>query len=219
MVLVGTLTLIFPLRVMITYKNIWLKTCFIFMKYVLGLRYQMIGKENLPDGPYMIACKHQSALETFILPYEFEHLLIILKKELVNVPVIGWYFRKYRMIAVNRSNPKQALRQIVEGAKKTDLSKSPLLIFPEGTRTEPGVPSKYQIGIAVLYESLQVPVVPVAVNTGVFWPRKGLRRHPGLATLQFLPPIQPGLSKSEFMAKLENDIENASMKLYKDVTC
>lgn len=189
------------------------------MKYVLGLRYQMIGKENLPDGPYMIACKHQSALETFILPYEFEHLLIILKKELVNVPVIGWYFRKYRMIAVNRSNPKQALRQIVEGAKKTDLSKSPLLIFPEGTRTEPGVPSKYQIGIAVLYESLQVPVVPVAVNTGVFWPRKGLRRHPGLATLQFLPPIQPGLSKSEFMAKLENDIENASMKLYKDVTC
>ena len=216
MVTLGTLTLLFPLKVMTTYKNIWLSIVFFMLRVIVGLRYQLLGTENLPKGPYLIACKHQSTLETFILPYEFSHLFIFLKKELVDMPVAGWYFKKYGMVAVDRSKPKKALAHMIKAAQEADLSKSPLLLFPEGTRTTPGLPSRYQIGIAVLYEALHIPVVPVALNTGVFWPKKGWKRFPGLATLKFLPPIPPGLSKTELMKHLETTIEKESIQLYKD---
>lgn len=219
LVIIGLPTLLFPLLIMNRYKQIWLGVVFFLMRVVLGLNYRFLGEENLPKGPYIIACKHQSMLETFILPYHFKHLLICLKKQLVDMPLSGWYFKKYGMVGINRDKPKKALFEIIDAAKNTDLSQSPLLIFPEGTRTKPGQPSSYKMGIGIFYEALKVPVVPIAVNTGVFWPRRSWRRYPGMATIQILPPIQPGLSKDEFMKRLESNIEEESMKLYEEAVC
>lgn len=201
------------------YKQIWLSMVFFLMRVVLGLNYKFLGEENLPKGPYIIACKHQSTLETFILPYHFNHLLICLKKQLVDMPLSGWYFKKYGMVGVNRDKPKKALLEIIDAARNTDLSKSPLLIFPEGTRTKPGQLSSYKAGIGIFYDALQVPVVPIAVNTGIFWPRRNWRKYPGVATIKILSPIQPGLPKDEFMKRLEATIEGESMKLYEEAMC
>lgn len=219
MVVIGLPTLLFPLPVMNAYKQFWLSIVFFMMRTVLGLRYEVVGQENLPKGPFIIACKHQSTLETFILPYIFDHLLICLKKQLVDMPLSGWYFKKYGMIGINRDKPKKALFEIIDAAKATDLSKSPLLIFPEGTRTKPGIHSHYKAGIGIFYDALKVPVVPIAVNTGVFWPRRSFRRYPGLTTLKILPPIQPGMEKDAFMGHLETTLESESMKLYEDAQC
>lgn len=214
MVSVGVVTLLFPLAVMNAYKQIWLRLVFFLMKVVLGLRYRVLGYENLPKGPFILACKHQSTLETFILPYIFPHLLICLKKELIDMPISGWYFKKYGMVGINRKNPKKALVEIIHAAKNTDLAQSPLLVFPEGTRTKPGKRSAYKPGIGIFYEALKVPVVPISLNTGVFWPRHSLRRYPGITTLKILPPLSPGLSRAEFMEKLEGALEDESMALY-----
>ncbi len=211
--LVALVFLLLPRRFSIQYGWLWMGSFFRTLKYTVGLECVREGLENLPQGPYIMACKHQSLLETFMFPYHFAHPLVIMKKSLTRIPFWGWILARYDVIAIDRDKPKQAIKMILEKAEKADLSKRPLVIFPEGSRSMPGDKLPYQAGIAVIYDKLKVPVVPIAVNTGSFWSKGAFKYYPGKAVLRFLPPIEPGLSKQEFMKTLETIIETESLKL------
>ncbi len=137
------------------------------------------------------------------------HLLIddpaiILKRELLWVPIWGWYAAKAKMIAVDRSARGRAIASMVEGAKRVKAEGRPIVIFPQGTRTAVGRYLPYRVGVAVLYKELNVPIVPMALNSGVYWGRRSFRKHSGRIVVEFLPPIQPGLSRDAVMAELES---------------
>lgn len=205
----GLVCLLLPRRVLVLYNRLWLHSVFFVLRHVQGLTYSIEGRENLPNGPFIISCKHQSVFETFMFPVLIDHPYIILKKELASVPFWGWMLKKYDAITIDRKKPKEAFQMLLQKGEETKTNGRPLLIFPEGTRTPPGVRGDYKPGIAILYDHLKIPVVPMAVNTGVFWPKHSFIKKPGHATLRILPAIQPGLSKREFMTTLENVIESA----------
>ncbi len=187
--------------------NIW------FLKPVCNLKYKVVGFENIPDYPVLFAAKHQSTWETLALIFILKGPVFILKIELLNIPFFGGFLKKADMIAVDRKAGGSMLRLIVEAAKDRIGKGRSIIIFPEGRRTKPGEHLKYQRGIASLYEHLNVPVIPVALNSGLFWPRKSFLKKPGVVTVQFLPPILPGMDRDQFMTLLEDTIEKASAKL------
>ena len=209
----GVLCLVLPRFILVAYTRLWLRSIFFLLHYVQGISSHIEGKENLPTGPFIVASKHQAILETFFFPLLFDHPYIVLKKSLTRIPFWGWLAQKYDVIAIDRSNSKQSLRDLMEKGSKSFENGRPLLIFPEGTRTAPGVKTIYKSGIALLYAKLNLPVVPIAVNTGMVWPRKTFLNYPGRAVIKILPPIPPGLSKKEFMFNLEDVIEKESLKL------
>ena len=185
-------------------------------KYVLGLTLKIKGWENLPqDTPYIIAAKHQSAFETLKLPYikRLGYPAIILKKELARIPVFGWYFPGMGHIAIDRGSGTEALNSIVRGCRRVLESGRPVIIFPQGTRVAVGARKPYKVGIAKVYRDAQVPVVPMALNSGVFWGRHAFLKKPGTVTFEFLPPIPPGLPPLQMMERLEKEIEEASDRL------
>lgn len=190
-------------------------TIYLLEKYILGLEYKIEGWDNIPkDSGYILACKHQSAYETLKLPYLFANIAIVLKRELTWFPIWGWYPKKMGMIPIDRGSAKVAMASIVKGAKRVlNEEKRPLLIFPEGTRTRVGEKKKYKGGVGRIYEAVQIPVVPVALNSGLFWGKNKVWKRPGVVTIKFLPPIMPGLEMHQFMDKLQSDIETASDQL------
>lgn len=183
-------------------------------RVILGLDYRLIGRERLPtEGGYIIAAKHQSTWETMQLHLIFDDPAIVLKRELMRIPIWGWYAAKAGMIPVDRGSPTAALRSMVRNAQPVIKQQRPIAIFPQGTRTAPGAKAPYRPGVAMLYEKSGLPVVPVALNSGVFWPRHGFIKKPGTITVEILEPIPPGLSRSALMARLESDLEAASDRL------
>lgn len=200
--------------VKILQKTYFLSIAFI-ERYVLGLTYKIEGTEHLPKtGGYIIAAKHQSAYETLKIPLIIDDPAIILKKELTYIPIWGWYPTGMGHIAIDRGSAKQALKSIVKGAQRVLHDENrPVLIFPEGTRTPPGATPQYKSGIAHIYKATEVPVIPLALNSGVFWGKNSFWKKPGTVTLKFLPPIPSGLSNKEFMSQLEERIETASNAL------
>ncbi len=191
--------------------RLWLRGCFWLLRWVCGLRFEVRGE--IPPNPVLIACKHQATMETLAFRLIYSDPAIILKQELLRIPLFGWYLNKSGVIAIDRSAGAKALKQMVRGAEQARDESRSVLIFPEGTRSEVGAPPEYQPGIALLYSSLGLPCVPVALNTGVFWPRGGLTKHSGTAVIEFLPVIAPGLDRKAFLAELENRIETASARL------
>jgi 1-acyl-sn-glycerol-3-phosphate acyltransferase len=139
----------------------------------------------------------------------------VLKRELLSIPLFGWYLRKVGMIAVDRAAGASALRNMARQASEAFAEGRSILIFPEGTRVPPGESRPYHPGVAALYTQLKVPVVPVALNSGLFWGRRSFVKRPGTVTVQFLPPIPPGLDRKAFMRELESRIEAAAMVLSK----
>lgn len=180
---------------------------------LMGLHYEVVGRENLPAGPCIIAAKHQSAWETLKLQELFADPAIVLKRELLRIPIWGTFARKADMIAVDRGAPHRALVSLIREAKRITAQGRPMVIFPQGTRTDPGVRAPYRGGVGAVYERLSLPLVPMAVNSGMFWPRRGFLKRPGTITVAFLPPIPPGLPRAEVMARLERDLEAASDRL------
>src|SRR5690606_21388864 len=148
---------------------------------------------------FIVAAKHQSAWDTMAFYWVLDDAAYVLKKELLSIPLYGWCARKARMIGVDRSGGAKALRAMVEQAQNCLAEGRPIVIFPEGTRTAPGRRSAYHPGIAALYTRLGVPVVPVALNSGLFWGRRSFIKQPGRIVVQFLPPIPPGLERRAFM--------------------
>jgi 1-acyl-sn-glycerol-3-phosphate acyltransferase len=193
--------------------QVWARSSLWLLRVVAGIGMELRGREHIPHGPALIAGKHQSFWETFaILPW-LDDPAMVLKKELVYIPWFGWFARKFRMIAVERSAGSAALRNLVRQAEACIAAGRQVVIMPEGTRRAPDDPSAYKPGAAALYATLGVPCVPFALNSGLFWPRRKFLRHPGTIVLEFLPPIPPGLPRKAFQAALEGAIEPATQAL------
>jgi 1-acyl-sn-glycerol-3-phosphate acyltransferase len=192
----------------------WSRSALWLMRVTAGMRCEITGMENIPPGGLIVAAKHQSFWETFVLIALFPDPVFILKRELTRIPFFGWCLTKLEMIPVDRGGRARALAQVARRAKIELGEKGrQLLIFPEGTRRAPGAPPAYKFGVAHLYGELSVPCVPVALNSGLFWPRRKFLRLPGTIRLEFLPAIPPGLPKAEFQRVVQEQIETASDRL------
>ncbi len=191
----------------------WTSSVFLILKATTGLGFRIEGQENLPDGPVIFASKHQSTWDTMIFPWLIRDSVIVIKKELFLLPFYGWFAKKYGCIGVDRGQAAAALRKLLRDARKAIDSGRSLVVFPEGTRAPPGEMRPLQPGIAALYRDLGIPVVPVALNSGQFWPRRSLIRRNGVIILRFLPPIGPGLDRKAFMGRLEQAIATAQAEL------
>lgn len=191
----------------------WLGLVFFGLKLFCGVTYEVRGREHLPRGGALIASKHQSMFETLALWTILDDPAIILKKELKALPVFGWYAMKLRNIAVDRSAGSKALRDMLKQARERAAEGRQIVIFPQGTRVKPGESESYKPGVAGLYAAMKVPCVPVALNSGLHWPRSGLAFRPGTIVIEFLPAIPPGLPKEAFMSSLQARIEDASDRL------
>lgn len=195
----------------------WSRTSLWLYRVLAGTRSDISGVENLPEGSFILAPKHQSFWDAIAFFPFLDDPLYILKRELTWIPFFGWYILKMRMIPVDRGNRAKALRSVV-AATKAELARNPrqLIIYPEGTRRAPGDVPAYKYGIVELYSQLHLPVVPVAHVAGLYWPRRKFLRYPGTIKARFLPPIPPGLGKQEFMARLIAETEAGCDELLVD---
>jgi 1-acyl-sn-glycerol-3-phosphate acyltransferase len=210
----GMPALILPKPFIWSLSPFWSRVSFAILRRTTGLGYRLEGTENIAAHPVIYASKHQSAWDTMIYPHILSNPIVVLKKELLSIPFYGWYLKKYGSISIDRSGGAKALRAMVQDAREAIEAGRPIVVFPEGTRTAPGEHVKYQSGVAALYRELGVPVVPVALNSGLFWRRRSYIRKPGTIILRFLPAIPPGLDRKTFMARLETEIENAQAELF-----
>jgi 1-acyl-sn-glycerol-3-phosphate acyltransferase len=211
--IVGMPLLLLPRRFIIGYARFWMAGTQAMLGTLVGLDYEVRGREQLPREPSILALKHQSAWETLVLLLLIDDPAIALKRELTLIPVFGWYTLRAGMIRIDRGSGARALRSMVEGARAALDRGSPVVIFPEGTRVAPGTHRPYHPGVAALYLQLDRPVVPVALNSGLFWPRRSFFKRPGRIVVEFLPPIAPGLDRRAFMLELERRLEGASARL------
>ena len=193
--------------------SVWRAVSVWLLEHVCGLKVEYRGVENIPPGGVLIAAKHQSFLETFALLKYAPDFAIILKRQLTYVPLFGLYLIVSKQIAIDRARGRQALQQIAAAAKPVLAAGRQIFIYPEGTRRPPGAPPKYKHGVAAIYAETGAPCLPVAVNTGLFWRRRGFMRRPGVAVIEYLPPIPPGLDREVFAARLQEAIETACARL------
>lgn len=183
------------------------------LKWICGIEHEIIGFEKVPAGGIIVASKHQSAWETFTIAAMMPDPTFVLKRELQWLPLFGWYTMKARLIPVNRGARQAALDQITTVGRERMRERRQIIIYPEGTRRPVGAEPAYKFGVAHLYGELQVPCVPVALNSGLYWPRRSLRFMPGKIRMEFLDPIYPGMEKNEFSRELETRIETATARL------
>lgn len=205
--------LLLPRRAMQALGRCWGRGALALARAVVGLRYEVRGRERVPQGPAVFAIKHQSAWETMIVHSLLDDPAIALKRELTLIPLFGWYVLRAGMIRIDRAAGARALRSLVEAARGALARGSSVVMFPEGTRVAPGQRRPYQPGIAALYLHLKRPVVPVALNSGMYWSRRSFLKRPGRIVVEFLEPIAPGLDRGDFMAELERRLEGATERL------
>jgi 1-acyl-sn-glycerol-3-phosphate acyltransferase len=205
-----------PRKGFIRVVQVWARSSIWLLRVLAGVRLEFRGLERVPMGGLLVASKHQSFLETFALVTAFEDFSFVLKRELMWIPFFGWYLIKARQVPIDRSAGSQALVAMNERARIEAAEGRQILIFPEGTRRAPGAPPAYKFGVAHLYVNLGVPCVPVAINTGLFWPRRKFLRYPGTAVIEFLDPIPPGESRETFFEELKERIETACDRLLRE---
>lgn len=209
--------LLLPWRYYMIMIKIYHKITTWMEEHIMGIHAKIEGLEHLPkDGPYIVAAKHMSTYETFKLHVLFYGPAIILKRELLMVPLWGTYLWKSGVIAIDRSSPDKATSSIKNGALKVKDQGRPIIIYPQGTRVWPHETPKdkpYKTGVYRIQKATDLPVIPLATNSGLFWPRRGWLKSPGTVTFKFLPPIEAGKSKAELMTKLEHDLETESNAL------
>lgn len=193
--------------------QVWAKSSLFWLKALTGIHMEVRGQENIPQGACLVAGKHQSFWETFAILPLLDDPAMVLKKELTYIPFFGWFIYKFRMIPVERSAGSQAVRSLLDAAGKAIAMGRQVVIMPEGTRRAPDDPPDYKPGAAALYGRLDVPCVPFALNSGLFWPRRQFLRRPGTIIISFLPPIPAGLPRREFQLRLETLIEGETRKL------
>lgn len=193
-------------------KN-WARSNHWLFAKIVGTTFTIEGLENMPAGNCIIAPKHQSFWDTYgLLPW-LDDPFYILKRELTWIPLFGWYLKKQRMVPVNRNARGKVMAAVMERAKQELQRERQLIIYPEGTRRPPGAPPEYKYGIARLYRDLQVPVVPVVMHPGLFWPRRKFIRYPGHFKVRILPPVLPGMEPDAFLAHLIDVMEKQSDRL------
>ena len=202
--------LLMPHRHALGVVKLWARFILFGLHWIAGVRVEFRGLEHRPNGPALVACKHQCMLDIIIPFVVLEDPCIITKKELMSLPFFGWFAIKTKMIAVDREAHSKALKDMIRQTRARAAEGRQIWIFPEGTRAEPGTPPDYKPGVMALYRELGGPFWPVATNAGVHWPPHGFRRYPGTIVYEFLPMIEGGLKRSDFMAELEARIEAAS---------
>jgi len=205
----------FPAAAMQNAVRFWSRSILRLARLCIGLEFEIRGRENLPDGPCLVACKHQSAWDTFIFFEVFRNPVLIVKQTLMRSPFYGWYAYKCGMIPARKSGTK-AMRLIMKDAKQAIAANRPIIIFPEGLRVSPGEHPPLKPGVALLASRISVPVVPAALNSGLFWGRRSFLKRPGTITLEFLPAIDPGLKRTGFLQALEIAIHGESDRLERE---
>jgi 1-acyl-sn-glycerol-3-phosphate acyltransferase len=213
LMVIGLPTMLGGRRAVFALARLWGSISIWLLDRICGLRLEYRGVENIPRGGILIAAKHQSFLETFALLKYAPDFAIILKRQLTFIPFFGLYLVVSQQIAIDRSRGRQALQRIVAATKPVLAAGRQVFIYPEGTRRPPGAPPKYKQGVAVLYAETGAPCLPVAVNTGLFWRRRTFLRRPGVAVIEYLPPIAPGLDRTAFAERLQDTIEAACASL------
>ncbi len=216
MALVGLGFLLLPPPRMLWVARIWSRMVLWLAKTICGLDYRLEGLEHRPSGAALVASKHQSAWDTLVYNVILERPVYVVKQELFRVPLFGRLMRHYGAIAVDREGGAKALKKLLADAEALMARGAQIVIFPEGTRVAPGTTGSYEAGIAALYRSLSVPLVPVALNSGHFWARRGFLKHAGTITLAFQEPIAPGGERRQVMATLRERIEGANAVLDAD---
>jgi len=180
-------------------------------RWMVGLRSEVRGE--VPEGEVLIAAKHQSFFDIILIVSVVPRPKFIMKASLVYAPILGWFALRIGCVPVNRGRRAEAIRQMMKGVTAGDAPRGQLIIYPQGTRVAPGVEMPYKVGSAVIYEETGQVCVPAATNVGVFWPRQGILRKPGLAVVEFLEPIAPGLDRNAFIGELETRVEERSNAL------
>ncbi|MBI1204172.1 MAG: 1-acyl-sn-glycerol-3-phosphate acyltransferase [Rhodopseudomonas sp.] len=216
LLIVALPTFFLPYRAIIEVARFWAKVSLVLLRVVAGVKIEVRGREKIPKGPLLVAAKHQSAWETFALITLFDNPLFIVKRELEWIPVFGWLMIKGRMVPVDRSAGVQALNAMAARARIELADNRQLIIFPEGTRRPAGAEPRYKHGVAHLYAEGNVPCLPIALNSGLFWPRRTIRRYPGTVLVEILDPIQPGLPKDAFFERLKTDLETVTAGLIEE---
>jgi 1-acyl-sn-glycerol-3-phosphate acyltransferase len=205
-------TFFMPYRSVVWVAKSWGRTNLKLLR-VAGIKIEVRGAEKIPQGALLVAAKHQSAWETFALQTLFDNPLFILKRELLWIPFFGWLLWKGRMVAIDRRAGSRALADMTARACEEPADDRQPIIFPEGTRRPAGAEPKYKFGVAHLYEAAGVTCLPVALNSGVFWPRRSILRYPGTIVIEVLDPIPPGLDKQVFFDRLKDVMETATARL------
>ena len=213
LMILGLPTMFFGRKAVFALARLWGGISVWLLDVICDLKLEYRGVENIPSGAVLIAAKHQSFLETFALLKYAPDFAIILKRQLTYVPLFGLYLIVSQQIAIDRGRGRQALQQIAASAKTVFAAGRQVFIYPEGTRRAPGAPPKYKQGVTALYAETGVPCLPVAVNTGLFWRRHGFLRRQGVAVIEYLPVIAPGLDRDAFSQRLESTIESACASL------
>lgn len=183
------------------------------LRWIVGARMVVRGRENLPEGAYLVAAKHQSAWDTIALILLFPDPALVMKAELLRIPVYGWFCKKFGMIPIQRETGPSALRAMLKEAKARAADGRQVLVFPEGTRRAPGAPPDYKPGVLLLYDALEIPCVPVALNSGLFWPRASWMRHGGDIVVDIQPALPAKIDRKAFRTQLIDAIEQPTAQL------
>ncbi len=211
--LLGSWYFLMPRKWAIRALQAWARSSLFWLRVIAGTGIEVRGKEHIPQGPCLVAGKHQSLWETFAILPLLDDPAMVLKKELAWIPFFGWFIHKFRMIPVERSAGTQALRNMLEKAGREVAEGRQIVIMPEGTRRAPDDPPDYKPGAAALYGRLGLPCVPFGLNSGLYWPRRRFLRYPGTIVISFLEPIPQGLGRKAFQHRLETAIELETARL------
>jgi len=211
--LVALPTLAMPRKALLRVANWWAQSNILMMRVICNIKVEYRGAEKIPKGPLIVAAKHQSMWETISLLHFFDAPFFVLKRELLRIPIFGQYLMKADMVAIDRSSGRQALMKIAKRAGEEVRRGRQFVIFPEGTRRPPGAPPDYKAGVGLIYADCGVPCLPVALNSGLFWPRRTFMRYPGTLVVEFLDPLPPGLPRAEFLSRIQSVIEEATDRL------
>ncbi len=209
-------TIVLPHAFLLAVLRCYARSSLWLLRVVCGVTVEWRGRDKIPKGACIVACKHQSFWETFALFALLDDPTYVLKRELMWIPLFGWLARKARMIPIDRGARAAALARMTALARQEIARSRQIVIFPEGTRRPPGAAPRYLPGIAFLYAETGVACVPVALNSGLFWPRRSLRRYPGTVLVEVLDPIAPGLDKRAFLRRLQSELEAATARLVRE---
>lgn len=211
--------LLLPVGAMRVVTRVWAWLVIQALRWSLGVRVEVRGRENLPQGGAVVAAKHQSAFDTCVWFSLLDRPAYVMKKELLSIPVFGWHARKTGMIPVDRAGGGQALRGMLRAASATVAAGGQVVIFPEGTRTAPGQRVPYQPGVVAIAAATGVPVIPVATDSGRVWGRRSFLKQPGVIRISVLPPLPAGLSRARMLSELESRIEDETDRLLAEPQC
>jgi 1-acyl-sn-glycerol-3-phosphate acyltransferase len=200
------------------FSRIWCRGLMAGLKWIVGLTYEVIGEGNIPKGPAFFVCNHQSMWETLAASIVIPDVAIVIKKELLSVPIFGWYLKRSPMILINRTAGAKSLREMMREASAAVAEGRSILIFGEGTRCEVNERRPFRIGVVALYQKLGIPIVPMAVNAGLFWDNDSLMKYGGKVIVSFLPQLsfRPDASQAEVLSTIQNVVQDEKDRLVKN---